>query len=74
VLSVYIAYARKDNIIPKSIYAYMNVFRSMAKKTTEATFDAIVNANNAITIPEATRLRLRIVPGVNVKITIETDE
>jgi bifunctional DNA-binding transcriptional regulator/antitoxin component of YhaV-PrlF toxin-antitoxin module len=52
----------------------MNIFRSMAKKTTEATFDAIVNANNAITIPEATRLRLRIVPGVNVKITIETDE
>ena len=36
----------------------------------KAVFDAKVNANNAITIPEATRERLGIIPGMNLKITI----
>jgi bifunctional DNA-binding transcriptional regulator/antitoxin component of YhaV-PrlF toxin-antitoxin module len=45
----------------------------MQKKTNKAKFDSIVNANNAITIPEATRMRLRIVPGTNMKVTIEID-
>ena len=40
----------------------------------KATFDAKVNKNNAITIPEATRERLGIVPGKNVKITIKTED
>ena len=38
-----------------------------------ATFDAIVNANNAITIPEATRKRLDIWPGRNLKVTIASE-
>jgi bifunctional DNA-binding transcriptional regulator/antitoxin component of YhaV-PrlF toxin-antitoxin module len=43
---------------------------AMPKK---AKFDAIVNANNMVTIPEATRQRLQIVPGKNVKVTIEIE-
>ena len=36
----------------------------------KATFDAIVNANNAITIPEATRARYKIVPGTVLKVIL----
>jgi len=44
--------------------------KSMEKK---ATFDAIVNANKAITIPEATRTRLGIERGSNLKVTIKIE-
>ena len=43
----------------------------MAKKEK---FVAFVNANNAITIPEAIRDILKIVPGCTVAITIEKRE
>ena len=36
----------------------------------KATFDAIVNANNAITIPEATRAKYKIVPGMVLKVVL----
>ena len=39
-----------------------------------ASFDAKVNANNAITIPEATRERMSIEVGTNLKVYIRLEE
>jgi AbrB family looped-hinge helix DNA binding protein len=43
----------------------------MAKKEK---FVAFVNANNAITIPEAVREALKISPGTNLAVTVEKRE
>ena len=39
----------------------------------KATFDVIVNANNAITIPEATRKKLGIEAGVLVTVDVSVE-
>jgi bifunctional DNA-binding transcriptional regulator/antitoxin component of YhaV-PrlF toxin-antitoxin module len=39
-----------------------------------AIFDAIVNANNAITIPEATRIKYKIVQGMVLKVVLKIEE
>lgn len=40
----------------------------------KAIFDATVNANNAITIPEATRAKHEIVPGKTLSVILKWDE